>query len=97
MKLYKITITVPFMKENEIKIKNKVIAVVANTTPTRFEIAQVNEQTYEHELEEIQFGYSGTRKYENIKKEMDELTIEYETAKEAIKRNMVTVEFVKKF
>lgn len=99
MNAYVVTIYMPFPNGDTVKNTTKTIGLVmdekVNKNFLRPFIEQVLEQSYEHEMDEIEHPTmnSGYRSYESLKKEKEELELEFAIAKEAMNRDMFEVHF----
>ena len=101
MRAYIVTIYMPFPVGDKVKDTTKIIGFVTDENPhenkdfIRPFIEQVLEQAFEHELNEIEHPSmnSGFRTYESLKKEKEELEIEFAIAKEAMDRDMFSISF----
>lgn len=99
MNAYLVTIYMPFPNGDTVKNTTKTIGLVmdekVNKNFLRPFIEQVLEQSYEHEMNEIEHPTmnSGYRTYESLKKEKEELELEFAIAKEAMNRDMFEVRF----
>ena len=85
------------MKSFIINIGNgdMVIGYIGNRKPCRQEIRLELGQIMDREINEINFGYSGWRTYENIKKEIKTVRDEFEKSVSLVNRNEYNVRFYK--
>ena len=72
-----------------------VIGYIGNEKPCRQEIRLELGQIMNREINEINFGYSGWRTYENIKKEIQTVRNEFEKSISSVNKNNYSVRFYK--
>lgn len=77
-----------------VKVGNITLGVVTKNYPTKSEIKLQLKYARHQEQEKVRLANSGWRKYENIKKEQNQIEEEFMFAFENINKNNYTVKFL---